>query len=124
MGKGWALIPSGMQKESEKNSRKRLWVEQARFRRNKGLADGDHEERGFALRSAGMRTKCGLELALTKGFIPSPRTMREAPGREGFDWSGRWDLNPRQLAWEARTLPLSYARPLQKRKRILRRSRC
>ncbi len=27
-------------------------------------------------------------------------------------WSGRWDLNPRQLAWEARTLPLSYARPL------------
>jgi hypothetical protein len=25
-------------------------------------------------------------------------------------WSGRWDLNPRQLAWEARTLPLSYAR--------------
>ncbi len=26
-------------------------------------------------------------------------------------WSGRWDLNPRQLAWEARTLPLSYARP-------------
>src|SRR5437867_559831 len=26
-------------------------------------------------------------------------------------WSGRRDLNPRQLAWEARTLPLSYARP-------------
>jgi hypothetical protein len=32
-------------------------------------------------------------------------------------WSGRWDLNPRQLAWEARTLPLSYARSLM---RILR----
>ncbi len=31
-----------------------------------------------------------------------------------FFWSGRWDLNPRQLAWEARTLPLSYARPLRK----------
>ena len=28
----------------------------------------------------------------------------------GENWSGRWDLNPRQLAWEARTLPLSYAR--------------
>lgn len=28
----------------------------------------------------------------------------------GKYWSGRWDLNPRQLAWEARTLPLSYAR--------------
>src|SRR6185295_19482893 len=28
----------------------------------------------------------------------------------GNYWSGRWDLNPRQLAWEARTLPLSYAR--------------
>ena len=25
-------------------------------------------------------------------------------------WSGRWDLNPRHLAWEASTLPLSYAR--------------
>ncbi len=30
--------------------------------------------------------------------------------RVGVGWSGRWDLNPRQLAWEARTLPLSYAR--------------
>ncbi len=29
------------------------------------------------------------------------------------NWSGRWDLNPRQLAWEARTLPLSYARSLE-----------
>src|SRR4029078_5293473 len=26
-------------------------------------------------------------------------------------WSGRWDLNPRQPAWKAGTLPLSYARP-------------
>lgn len=39
-------------------------------------------------------------------------------------WSGRWDLNPRQLAWEARTLPLSYARPLRMSNRILRRNRC
>ena len=33
-------------------------------------------------------------------------------GIEKVFWSGRWDLNPRQLAWEARTLPLSYARPV------------
>ena len=26
-------------------------------------------------------------------------------------WSGRWDSNPRLSAWEADTLPLSYARP-------------
>ena len=25
-------------------------------------------------------------------------------------WSGRWDSNPRLFAWEANTLPLSYAR--------------
>ena len=25
-------------------------------------------------------------------------------------WSGRWELNPRQPAWKAGTLPLSYAR--------------
>ena len=35
-------------------------------------------------------------------------------------WSGRWDLNPRQLAWEARTLPLSYARSLNRILRWLR----
>ena len=35
-------------------------------------------------------------------------------------WSGRWDLNPRQLAWEARTLPLSYARSLDRILRWLR----
>ncbi len=27
-------------------------------------------------------------------------------------WSGRRDSNPRHLAWEASTLPLSYARTL------------
>ena len=30
---------------------------------------------------------------------------------QSLDWSGRWDLNPRQPAWKAGTLPLSYARP-------------
>ncbi len=34
----------------------------------------------------------------------------EDKGSGGLNWSGRGDLNPRQLAWEARTLPLSYAR--------------
>src|ERR1043165_7701946 len=29
-------------------------------------------------------------------------------------WSGRWDLNPRQPAWKAGTLPLSYARMIQR----------
>src|SRR5919106_6560238 len=34
----------------------------------------------------------------------------EGADKRSDEWSGRWDLNPRQLAWEARTLPLSYAR--------------
>ena len=33
--------------------------------------------------------------------------------RTPLSWSGRRDSNPRQLAWEARTLPLSYARSLR-----------
>lgn len=28
----------------------------------------------------------------------------------GENWSGRWDLNPRHLAWKASALPLSYVR--------------
>ena len=40
-----------------------------------------------------------------RGFKPTGTLQRI--------WSGRWDLNPRQLAWEARTLPLSYARSLR-----------
>ena len=36
----------------------------------------------------------------------------EPPVLASWVWSGRWDLNPRQLAWEARTLPLSYARSM------------
>ena len=47
----------------------------------------------------------------TEGFTPPPTIMKEARGRERFVWSGRWDLNPRQPAWKAGTLPLSYARP-------------
>ena len=47
----------------------------------------------------------------TKGEHPfrNPLVVASNPARERV-WSGRWDLNPRQLAWEARTLPLSYAR--------------
>ena len=30
-------------------------------------------------------------------------------------WSGRWELNPRQPAWKAGTLPLSYARLVSSR---------
>src|SRR4026207_2572352 len=47
------------------------------------------------------------------GSIPSPGAILKVPGRASLVWSGRWDLNPRQLAWEARTLPLSYARSLR-----------
>jgi hypothetical protein len=42
----------------------------------------------------------------------NPLVVASNPAREEV-WSGRWDLNPRQLAWEARTLPLSYARSLR-----------
>jgi hypothetical protein len=42
-----------------------------------------------------------------------PRSIRFTPhvSRLTSCWSGRWDLNPRQPAWKAGTLPLSYARP-------------
>src|SRR5439155_19571105 len=40
-----------------------------------------------------------------------PRGDRTRRIKRSLVWSGRRDLNPRQLAWEARTLPLSYARP-------------
>ena len=43
-----------------------------------------------------------------------PNEPNPASGRGGCEisneWSGRWDSNPRRLAWEASTLPLSYAR--------------
>jgi hypothetical protein len=38
------------------------------------------------------------------------KTEEKADVQAIENWSGRRDLNPRQLAWEARTLPLSYAR--------------
>ncbi len=43
------------------------------------------------------------------GKVRNPKP-KEDEGSGGLNWSGRGDLNPRQLAWEARTLPLSYAR--------------
>ena len=48
---------------------------------------------------------------LTKGARPLRNPL--VVGSTKSVWSGRWDLNPRQLAWEARTLPLSYARSLR-----------
>ena len=48
-------------------------------------------------------------------LVASPKT-RAAPIRGGsicgieFNWSGRWGSNPRQLAWKASALPLSYTR--------------
>lgn len=47
---------------------------------------------------------------VTKTGIVQKCKTEEDEGRGGVNWSGRGDLNPRQLAWEARTLPLSYAR--------------
>ncbi len=51
---------------------------------------------------------------------PSPLTPNASHPFHVLVWSGRWDLNPRQLAWEARTLPLSYARSLNRILRWLR----
>src|SRR5207249_1219946 len=44
------------------------------------------------------------------GVSGGRRTGAEG-GRAGAEWSGQRDLNPRPSAWEADTLPLSYARP-------------
>jgi hypothetical protein len=62
-----------------------MYEEQRRFEKEymQGVSGGDNQER-LRLKSS-RYTRSGV-------------------------WSGRWDLNPRQLAWEARTLPLSYAR--------------
>ncbi len=43
------------------------------------------------------------------GSVQNAKT-KEKKRNDWLNWSGRGDLNPRQLAWEARTLPLSYAR--------------
>ena len=48
-------------------------------------------------------TVCGTGNAASSTSEDGPEVVEKI-------WSGRWDLNPRQLAWEARTLPLSYAR--------------
>ena len=48
-----------------------------------------------------------------KRTSPISDTLRTSrASHQIFIWSGRWDLNPRQPAWKAGTLPLSYARPL------------
>ena len=54
------------------------------------------------------------------GDYPVAKYNESGSGSSKLFWSGRWDLNPRQLAWEARTLPLSYARPSIQGTRILR----
>ena len=46
------------------------------------------------------------ELLYEQGFLLQTTGMRL--------WSGRRDLNPRQPAWEAGTLPLSYSRIIVK----------
>lgn len=44
----------------------------------------------------------------------------ESPvGRRILSQSGRWDLNPRHLAWKARALPLSYTRMLNTASAVL-----
>ncbi len=64
--------------------------------------------------SAGNATAAGMKRStgVMRGLLEKTWSDRELLGVERIgSWSGRWDLNPRQLAWEARTLPLSYARP-------------
>src|SRR5689334_762591 len=41
--------------------------------------------------------------------LPEPTTEPDAT-RRACRWSGQWESNPRPTAWEAVTLPLSYAR--------------
>ena len=52
------------------------------------------------------------KLLHSKDFRAFDQGMREKPGRvvREENWSGQRDLNPRPSAWEADTLPLSYAR--------------
>jgi hypothetical protein len=57
----------------------------------------------------GLRPRFPPEFPTQNGNIQEFRGGEEESGGWIF-WSGRGDLNPRQLAWEARTLPLSYAR--------------
>jgi hypothetical protein len=60
----------------------------------------------------GQPLACSPRKGLTPYGTPLPWVQRKSL------WSGRWDLNPRQLAWEARTLPLSYARSRSIYKRL------
>ena len=45
--------------------------------------------------------------------------MTETPAGRSERWSGRWDSNPRRLAWEASTLPLSYTRSWRLRRLLI-----
>ena len=54
---------------------------------------------------------CGHGLANPLGAA-TPLAVATSRYREVTRWSGRWDSNPRLFAWEANTLPLSYARSM------------
>ena len=43
-------------------------------------------------------------------FNPHRHPQNLGPLSGTSNWSGRWGLNPRHRAWEARVLPLNYAR--------------
>ena len=68
---------------------------------------------GAAARFRQRRTLSDERHAKACGGIHAP-PMRNAGRfiRPHLDWSGRRDLNPRQPAWKAGTLPLSHSRPL------------
>ena len=46
-------------------------------------------------------------------FLPLLLSSDGGENSSGANWSGRRDSNPRRLAWEASTLPLSYTRSLR-----------
>ena len=68
---------------------------------------------GAAARFRQRRTLSDERHAKACGGIHAP-PMRNAGRfiRPHLNWSGRRDLNPRQPAWKAGTLPLSHSRPL------------
>ena len=66
--------------------------------------------RGNAVAMPSQRRRRAAALQLKS---PRPQGYKGAGRRSGqvrLKWSGRWDSNPRLFAWEANTLPLSYAR--------------
>ena len=65
---------------------------------------------GWALRKLASFQQVAGGLS-TPGCGSCALRLWRGPGGSGTAWSGRWDSNPRLFAWEANTLPLSYARP-------------